>query len=115
MVSVWPASGCWTLSQPTGTSSDGAIFYRHSTLKWGLFRLAFISVVSVHRWGIPYLSPQTLVGSVHFAAGPTQGILGDGSLSQFQPSQGFQYRWHFSYRNPGLVVEGMGGGLPGEQ
>ena len=46
-------------------------------------------VVSVHDWGIPYLSPQILVGSAHFVFGPTQGILSDRPLSQPQPSQSF--------------------------
>jgi hypothetical protein len=67
-------------------------------------------IISVDRWGFPYRAAQLLVGRAHLASGPAQRILSDGSLSQFQSNQSLQHPWHFSYRNPHLVVEGMGGG-----
>ena len=55
------------------------------------------SVVGVHCRGIPYLLPQTLVGSTHLASGAAQDILSDGT-----------HPWHFPYRNPELIVESVG-------
>src|SRR5918999_1195425 len=64
-------------------------------------------IISVDRLGFPYRGPQLLVGRAHLASGPTQGILSEGPLSQLQPSQSLQHRWHLPYRNPDLVVEGV--------
>jgi hypothetical protein len=76
------------------------------------------SIVGVDRRRFPNRAAQLLVGRAYSAFGSAQGIpsassgqaLGDGSLSQLQPRQSLQHRWHFSYRNPNLIVEGMDGG-----
>src|ERR671919_1126391 len=66
------------------------------------------SIISVDRWGFPYRTAQLLVGNAYLASGWAQGILGDGSLSQLQPSQSLQHPWHFPYWNSYLVVQSVG-------
>src|SRR5918996_496300 len=68
------------------------------------------SIISVNRRRFPYRTAQLLVGNAYLASGAAQGILGDGPLSQLQPSQSLQHPWHFPHWNPELVVEGMGSG-----
>ena len=75
----------------------------------GVFPTYFpTSIVGVDCWGVLDGGAQLLVGGAHWARGLAQGILGDGSLGQLEPSQSFQHRRYFAHWDADLVVQGVG-------